>query len=56
MPEGVSQLRAVEIVGLDLQAEGGTHVANTREVGRVRVVGYKSKGRINTRIQLALDE
>ena len=46
----------VEILGLDLQADGGTHVANTREVGRVRVVDYKSKGRINKRIQIELDE
>ena len=48
-------VRTVEIEGLDLQADGGTHVANTREVGSVRVAGYKSKGRINKRIELALD-
>jgi misacylated tRNA(Ala) deacylase len=56
LPEGIRQVRTVEIVGLDLQADGGTHVANTREVGRVRVVDYKSKGRINKRIQIELDE
>jgi len=55
LPEGITQVRTVEIVGLDLQADGGTHVANTREVGRVRIVDYKSKGRINKRIQLALE-
>ena len=55
LPEGITQVRTVEIVGLDLQADGGTHVANTREVGHVRVVDYKSKGRINKRIQIAVE-
>ena len=55
LPEGIREVRVVEIVGLDLQADGGTHVANTREVGRVRVTDYKSKGRINKRIHIALD-
>ena len=48
-------VRTVEIEGLDLQADGGTHVANTSEVGTVRVVDYKSKGRINKRIYLELE-
>ena len=47
-------MRVVEIVGLDMQADGGTHVANTREVGRIRVVGHESKGRINKRLRIAL--
>ncbi len=55
LPEGITIVRTVEIEGLDLQADGGTHVANTREVGAVRVAGYKSKGRINKRIELELD-
>ena len=55
LPEGIMQVRTVEIVGLDLQADGGTHVANTREVGRIRVVDYKSKGKINKRIQVAVE-
>jgi misacylated tRNA(Ala) deacylase len=55
LPESLKQIRTVEIVGLDLQADGGTHVKNTREVGRIHIVGYKSKGRINKRIQIALD-
>jgi misacylated tRNA(Ala) deacylase len=50
LPEGITEVRTVEIVGLDLQADGGTHVANTREVGSMRVVDYKSKGKINKRI------
>ena len=55
LPEGILQVRTVEIVGLDLQADGGTHVANIREVGRIRVVDYKSKGRINKRIEVAVE-
>ncbi len=54
LPDGIEQIRTIEIVGLDLQADGGTHVANTREVGGIRVTGYESKGRINKRIRLAL--
>jgi misacylated tRNA(Ala) deacylase len=50
LPEGIQQVRTVEIVGLDLQADGGTHVKNTSEVGKMRVVDYKSKGAINKRI------
>ena len=54
LPEGIQEIRTIEIVGLDLQADGGTHVANTSEVGGIRVTGYESKGRINKRIRLAL--
>jgi misacylated tRNA(Ala) deacylase len=54
LPEGISQVRVVEIVGLDLQADGGTHVNNTAEVGQIRVVDYKSKGKINKRIYVEL--
>ena len=50
LPVGIQQVRTVEIVGLDLQADGGTHVQNTSEVGQIRVVDYKSKGAINKRI------
>ena len=55
LPPKIQEVRTVEIVGLDLQADGGTHVANTREVGRVRVVDYKSKGAINKRIYIELE-
>jgi misacylated tRNA(Ala) deacylase len=55
LPEQIQQVRTVEIVGLDLQADGGTHVANTREVGYIRVVDYKSKGQINKRIYIQLE-
>jgi misacylated tRNA(Ala) deacylase len=54
LPPGIEEIRTIEIVGLDLQADGGTHVANTREVGGIRVTGYESKGRINKRIRIAL--
>ncbi|MFC1477215.1 alanyl-tRNA editing protein [candidate division KSB1 bacterium] len=56
LPPQIKEVRTVEIVGLDLQADGGTHVANTNEIGRVRVVDYKSKGRINKRIFIELDD
>ncbi len=52
LPDGISEVRTIEIVGLDLQADGGTHVAHTGEIGRVRVTGYESKGRINKRIRI----
>jgi misacylated tRNA(Ala) deacylase len=52
LPEGISEVRTIEIVGLDLQADGGTHVARTSEIGQVRVTGYESKGRINKRIRI----
>ncbi len=54
LPPGIDDIRTIEIVGLDLQADGGTHVANTREVGSIRVTGYESKGRINKRIRMEL--
>lgn len=56
LPEGIRQVRVVEIEGLDLQADGGTHVHNTSEVGQIRIVDYKSKGKINKRIYVDLQE
>ncbi|MBK8028703.1 MAG: alanyl-tRNA editing protein [Chloroflexi bacterium] len=55
LPEGITEVRTVEIVGLDLQADGGTHVANTREVGHIRITDYKSKGGINKRLYVAIE-
>lgn len=55
LPQHISQVRTVEIVGLDLQADGGTHVANTREVGAIHVVGHESKGRTNKRLRIELE-
>ncbi len=55
LPEGINEIRTIEIVGLDLQADGGTHVHNTSEVGVLRVVNYKSKGKINKRIYVEVE-
>ncbi len=54
LPEGIAEVRTVEIVGLDLQADGGTHVRNTREIGELNVIGTRSKGKQNKRIEIAL--
>ena len=54
VPERVRRIRIVEIQGLDTQADGGTHVANTREVGRMEITGHKSKGRQNKRVEFVL--
>lgn len=56
LPEGITEIRTVEIVGLDLQADGGTHVANTSEVGRMRITDYKSKGGINKRLYVQIED
>ncbi|HOJ00423.1 MAG TPA: alanyl-tRNA editing protein [Anaerolineaceae bacterium] len=56
LPEHISEIRTVEIVGLDLQADGGTHVANTNEVGKIRISDYMSKGKINKRIYVKIEE
>jgi misacylated tRNA(Ala) deacylase len=52
IPESVRTIRVVDIVGLDRQADGGTHVRSTDEVGRVRVVKTESKGKGNKRVRL----
>ncbi|MFP3959817.1 MAG: alanyl-tRNA editing protein [Spirochaetaceae bacterium] len=54
LPEDITEVRTVEIAGLDLQADGGTHVANTGEVGTVRLPKFKNKGGANKRIYLEL--
>jgi misacylated tRNA(Ala) deacylase len=54
VPERVRTVRIVEIEGVDIQADGGTHVANTREVGELEITGYKSKGRQNKRVEFVL--
>lgn len=56
LPEGITEVRTVAIEGLDLQADGGTHVANTSEIGRIKIVDYKSKGRINKRLMIELED
>jgi len=54
VPERVKMIRIVEIEGIDTQADGGTHVANTREVGQMEITSHKSKGRKNKRIEFVL--
>ena len=54
LPSDIREIRTIDISGLDLQADGGTHVANTLEVGQVSIVGHESKGRINKRLRIAL--
>ena len=56
LPPNIQEIRTIDIHGLDLQADGGTHVANTREVGVIKVIGHESKGRINKRIRIALED
>lgn len=56
IPRSVDPLRVIDIVGLDRQADGGTHVASTAEIGRVRVLEAKSKGKANKRIRIAVED
>ena len=54
VPGHVKKIRIVEIEDTDIQADGGTHVSNTREVGKIEITGHKSKGRQNKRIEFVL--
>ncbi len=54
VPERVRVVRVVEVEGIDAQADGGTHVANTREVGEIELTAHKSKGRQNKRVEFVL--
>jgi misacylated tRNA(Ala) deacylase len=54
VPPETEQMRIVDIVGLDAQADGGTHVASTRQIGRVQVVKVENKGRQNRRVRIRL--
>ena len=54
VPERVKTVRIVEIEGIDAQADGGTHVANTSEVGELEITGHKSKGSQNKRVEFVL--
>lgn len=56
LPEGIKEIRTVEIDGLDLQADGGTHVKNTSEVSKINIVKFKSKGKNNKRIYVELED
>lgn len=54
LPEHITDVRVVEVEGLDLQADGGTHVRNTDEVGGITITGTRSKGKHNKRLEIAL--
>jgi misacylated tRNA(Ala) deacylase len=54
IPETVDEIRVVDIVGLDKQADGGTHVRSTKEVGTFRVVKTESKGKGNKRLRIEI--
>jgi misacylated tRNA(Ala) deacylase len=56
VPEHVTEVRIVDIVGLDKQADGGTHVRSTAEVGRVKILKTESKGKGNKRVRLAIED
>ncbi len=56
IPDSVDPIRVIDITGIDKQADGGTHVASSGEVGRVRVVKTESKGKANKRIRIQLEE
>ncbi|KDR95520.1 Ala-tRNA(Pro) hydrolase [Peptoclostridium litorale DSM 5388] len=56
LPEGIREIRTIDIEGLDIQADGGTHLINTSEVGRISIVGYKNKGKSNKRIFVEIEK
>jgi misacylated tRNA(Ala) deacylase len=55
LPPAIQEIRIIDIEGIDQQADGGTHVANTREVGRVRITKTENKGRINKRLEIVVE-
>ena len=56
IPESVTDIRVVDIVGLDKQADGGTHVHSTREVGRLEITKVESKGKGNKRVRVTIHD
>lgn len=56
LPEGIGEVRVVSVGELDTQADGGTHVADAREVGGIQIIGTRSKGKINKRLEVALTD
>jgi Ser-tRNA(Ala) deacylase AlaX len=56
LPADLAEVRVVEIEGYDAQADGGTHVANTREIGRLRVTKTENKGKSNRRLEIVLED
>ena len=56
LPKGINEIRIVDIEGLDLQADGGTHVHNTSEVGYIKMTGHQSKGKNNKRLRIEVSD
>jgi misacylated tRNA(Ala) deacylase len=56
LPPEIEEVRIVEIVGLDLQADGGTHVHHTKEVGGIKITKTENKGKINKRLEIRLED
>ena len=56
VPESVSEIRVVDIVGLDRQADGGTHVSSTNQVGRIEITKTESKGKGFKRVRFVLHD
>ena len=54
LPESLKIIRTINIHGLDLQADGGTHVSSTSNVGYIKITGHESKGKINKRLRIAV--
>lgn len=55
LPPNIQEVRIVEIVGLDIQADGGTHVSNTIDIGKIRIIGHESKGKRNKRLRIRVE-
>jgi misacylated tRNA(Ala) deacylase len=56
LPDHITEVRIVEIEGLDIQADGGTHVSNTGEIGGLKIVGTRSKGKANKRLEIEITD
>ena len=56
LPPNIEEVRIVEIDGLDIQDDGGTHVSNTSDVGKIIIVGHQSKGKRNKRLRIRVDD
>ena len=56
LPHNIAEVRTMDITGVDVQADGGAHVSNTAEVGRITVVGHESKGRINKKLRITIED
>ena len=56
LPESLKIIRTINIQGLDLQADGGTHVSSTKEVGYINITGHESKGKINKRLRIKVSD